>query len=96
MENFEKTIINLNFKPTGDFAINLLNKTFDFLLYNRSQIPFTVEILQNFVNKGTENDYKKVGQRNKAQQTFNNILAVKQVIFIISEYLKVTYNLHFS
>lgn len=80
MKNFEKTVIDLNFKPSADFARNLLLKIFDFLLYNRSQIPFTVEILQHFINKDTENDYKKIGQRNRAQQTCNNILAVKQVI----------------
>ncbi|CAG9808403.1 unnamed protein product [Chironomus riparius] len=80
MESYQNITINLSFKPSGEFVKNLLLKTFDFLLYNRSQIPFTVEILQHFVNKGTENDYKKIGQKHKAQQTYNNILEVKQLI----------------
>ena len=83
MAEYQKTTINLSFKPSGEFVKNLLQKTVDFLLYNRCQIPFTVEILQHFVNKGTENDYKKVGLKIKAQQTYNNILEVKQVISII-------------
>jgi len=89
MDQFENTVINISFKPTGEFAKNLLLKTFDFLLYNRSQIPFTVDILQNLLcTKTSDNDYKKFSQRNKAQLTYNNILAVKQVISIIFSIVK--------
>ena len=95
MDKFEDTVINLSFKPTGQFAKRLMIKTLDLLLWNRSQIPFTFEVLQNFVNKENGNCYKTINQINKAKLTYDNILAVKKVRLLQYESYLVLNNIYF-
>lgn len=84
MENFDCTTIKLDFRPTGQFAKNLMLKVLEFLLWNRQQIPFSFEKLENLMNEQNDNSYKSKGQLRKARTAYESILAVRQVRHILN------------
>jgi hypothetical protein len=76
-------IIELQFKPSRQFLIKLLQNILVYLLCERAQIPFNFDHFERFLEKTQKEDnecYKKMKQLKIAKDTYEKIVALKQVI----------------
>ncbi|CAG9811243.1 unnamed protein product [Chironomus riparius] len=81
-ENYKNISINLNFKPSSAFLIGLMVNFIDFLLWNRTQIPFTVDMLEKFLQKKNLDDikcFKKLKAVKIAKDAYERICGVKEL-----------------
>ena len=81
-ENFKNISINLNFKPSSAFLSGLMVNFIDFLLWNRTQIPFTVDVLEKFLQNKNLDDikcFKKLKAVKTAKDAYERICGVKEV-----------------
>lgn len=93
MEKNVKTIhIDLKIKPSKDLGKKVVTSLLDFLLHQRSQIPFPVELFKKFVETKTDDklkdkdalqkrDWKTEKQLKDALETYDKICAMKQVLY---------------
>ncbi|KAG5670562.1 hypothetical protein PVAND_000816 [Polypedilum vanderplanki] len=76
--------IDLDFKPTKQFLIKLIQSILLYLLHERTQIPFSFDVFERFLkNKkfdGETKCYKTKNQIKIAQETYEKICSLKEII----------------
>lgn len=94
MEKLEKRIqIDLNIKPTKDFAQKLVITLLEYLLQCRNQIPFPFELFKNFIetkiisvdgsDKASKKptDWRTEKQLKLAAELYKQVCQLKEVIY---------------
>ena len=83
-DKFTDIEINLNFRPSTSFVSGLAENFVEFVLWNRTQIPFTFDVLQKFVESKNLEEikcFKKLKAVKTAKEACEKINGVKEVSY---------------